>query len=261
MGFIIIIAIVVFVIAAVAISSAAEQNKRLDAKIAKVKLNEALESLPDFTVTKKIVGINNTYIFAVDENNKKIAIIRSSSLKTVIPFNQIYGVEISEDNTILQQKSSLRTIGGAVIGGAVAGGAGAVVGGLSGDVKQDKKVSKVRVIIKLRDINHPTYFINCFHCETMTIEKTPVKPSSSNGLIYKRGLAHAQQIADTISAIIDMTDREQKVTSQTNPQPQKTTGSVADELTKLAELKDKGILTEEEFLEQKKALLGECRPF
>ena len=33
-------------------------------------------------------------------------------------------------------------------------------------------------------------------------------------------------------------------------------GSVADELSKLAELKSKGILTEEEFTAQKKVLLG-----
>lgn len=204
------ICIVIFIIAFgfIAISIGKSNVKKL--KEAGERLDKALEALPDFKSTKKITGINYEYLFAVDENSKKIAIVRSLLVKKIIPFNQIYGVEISEDNTIIQQKSSLRTIGGAMIGGAIAGGAGAIVGGLSGDVTQNKKVSKVKVVIKLRDINQPTYIINCFNCETMTVDKSPVKPSSSQWAIYKRGLGHAQQIADTISAIIDITDRENK---------------------------------------------------
>lgn len=246
----------IFIIAVIVIGAILQvrYNEKKE-KEAGEKNNNTLVSLPNFIPTKKIVGVKNSYVFCVDENNKKIAIIRLST-KVIIPFDQIISVEVNEDNTLLQQKSSLRTLGGAVVGGVVAGGAGAVVGGLSGDTKQNKKVSKVQVKIKVRDINKPSYLINCFDCKTMTTEGNPIKPSSLEGYLYKQGLMDANHIADTISAIIDMTDKEEKGISQTNPQQQKTTGSVADELTKLAELKDKGILTEEEFSEQKKALLG-----
>lgn len=216
--------------------------------------SNALKSLPDFVVTKKIDGINNKYVFAVDENNKKIVVIQFPS-QIVISFNQIISVEVLEDNTLLQQKSSLRTLGGAVIGGAVAGGAGAIVGGLSGDTQQNKKVSQVQVKIKLRDINNPSYTIDCFNCKTMTVQGKPIKPSSMEGALYKKGLRDAHCIADTISAIIDVTDKEVK-SSEGIKQQNKANGSIADELTKLAELKERGILTEEEFLQQKDALLG-----
>lgn len=212
-------------------------------------------SLPDFKATKIIKGVKDTYIFGVDENSKKIAFIKKY-YKEVVPFDQIISVEILEDNTILQQKSSLRTIGGAVVGGAIAGGAGAIVGGLSGDTKQNKKVSKVQVKIKLRDINHPSFTIDCFDCKTMTVGEAPIKPTSTEGHLYKQGLNDAQRIADTVSAIIDITDRGVKNIAQSTTQPAKAIGSVADELSKLADLKSKGILTDEEFAAQKKALLN-----
>ena len=199
-------------------------------------------------------AVKNSYIFAVDQNRKKIAYIKKY-YKEVVPFEQIISVEILEDNAILHQKSSLRTIGGAVVGNVVAGGAGMIVGGLSGGTKQNKTVSRVQVKVKLRNINHPSFTIDCFNCKTMTIEGKPIKPDSMQGSLYKQGLNDAQRIADTISVIIDATDREQKNTLHIT-QKKTLTGSVADELSKLADLKAKGILTDEDFNTQKQALLG-----
>lgn len=248
--FIIFVFVISFIIAIIQMSTKSKELKQQGEENL-----QKFNSLPDFKATKKIKGVKDTYIFGIDENRKKIAFVKKH-YKEVVPFDQIISVEILEDNTILQQKSSLRTIGGAVVGGAIAGGAGAIVGGLSGDTKQNKKVSKVQVKIKLRDINHPSFTIDCFDCVTMTVKEEPIKPTSSEGHIYKQGLNDAQRIADTVSAIIDITDRGAKSIAQPTPQPAKAIGSVADELSKLADLKSKGILTDEEFAAQKKALLN-----
>ena len=246
--------IIIFVLAFIAGKMQADAKSKELKKQGEENLQK-FNSLPDFNATKRIKGVNDTYIFGVDENRKKIAFVKKFH-KEIVPFDQIISVEILEDNTILQQKSSLRTIGGAVVGGAIAGGAGAIVGGLSGDSKQNKKVSKVQIKIKLRDINHPSFTINCFDSKTMTVGGKPIKPSGIEGHLYKQGLKDAQRIADTISAIIDITDKNTKSITQTPPQSAKVIGSVADELSKLADLKSKGILTDEEFAAQKKALLG-----
>ena len=68
----------------------------------------------------------------------------------------------------------------------------------------------------------------------------------------KEGMEHARQIADLVSVIIDDVDRQEKQNVSTPT----VCGSVAEELSKLAELKEKGILTDDEFKEQKKKLLG-----
>ncbi len=249
--FVIILIIVVAFIVGIAQANAKSEELKQQGK----KNEETFNSLTGFNATKTFKGVKDTYLFGVDENNKKIAFVKKY-YKEIVPFEQIISVEILEDNTILQQKSSLRTIGGAVVGGAIAGGAGAIVGGLSGDTKQNKKVSKVQVKIKLRDINHPSFTIDCFNCKTMTAAGEPIKPSSMEGYLYKQGLNDAQRIADTISAIIDITDKASKNVANSTPQQAKPAGSVADELSKLADLKAKGILTDEEFDAQKKVLLS-----
>lgn len=63
-------------------------------------------------------------------------------------------------------------------------------------------------------------------------------------------------IKDIFAIIIDMVDKkvaQQKIAPVMQPV---SSTSVADELTKLAKLKDAGILSEEEFNAQKAKLLG-----
>lgn len=222
------------------------------------ELRQKLQAIDNLTITKKITGIDNTYVLAVDQENQNV-IFLTENTKKIFPFNQLICVEVIEDNTVISQKSSLRTIGGAVVGGVIAGGAGAIVGGLSGDSQQNKKVSKVQVKLKLRDIKNPSFTIDCFDCKTMILGGEPVKPNSGmDGNIYKKGLQDALTIVDTLGVIIDANDRITKDEHMSHSLSSNThqTNSVADELTKLLELKEKGILTETEFNNQKQLLLN-----
>ena len=65
-----------------------------------------------------------------------------------------------------------------------------------------------------------------------------------------RSQESTQSIVDHVSVIIDLVDKENGV------QKRKSTSSIADELEKLYALKEKGILTEEEFQKQKDKLLS-----
>jgi hypothetical protein len=109
-----------------------------------------------------------------------------------------------EDNTIFSKKSTMRTIGGAVVGGVFGGEAGAIVGGLSGGSSEHKKVSSVQVAILLRDIHNPRIVIDCFNSPVMTGSKETKVSSSTGDLYYKQGLEQANQIKDIISVIINM---------------------------------------------------------
>lgn len=255
------ILIIVFIVLAIikAVSDNNERNKKIENR--GQSFNQKLHKQENFNTTNKIIGVENTYVLAIDQS-KRMIMFMTEQIKKTFSFNQLLSVEVLEDNIMLLQKSSLRTIGGAVVGGAIAGGAGAIVGGLSGDSKQNKKVSKVQVKIKLRDINNPSFTIDCFDCKTMTLEGKPIKPTSlSDGEKYKQGLKDAQLIADTLSVIIDDVDRAEKKSHNTSTPPNNiSTNSIANELEKLAELKEKGILTEEEFRTQKQLLLNGSKP-
>lgn len=217
-------------------------------------LKDKMKSFPDFHASVTISGVRNMYLFSVDNVNKKIMLLDKLT-NTIVPFDKIINVELMEDNTILSSKSLLRTVGGTVVGGALAGGAGAIVGGLSRSQKQEKKVSKVQVKIRLRDISKSSLTITCFDSETMTTGgKSSIKTTSMEGYIYKQGFEHAKKICDIISVIIDEVNHnaQDKKTDIINENP----SSAIEQIEKLVELKDKGALTDEEFNKMKSSILS-----
>lgn len=247
MGYFIVILLVVFVI--IGITKAKDDEKRKKERGEEMK--KRISSMPDFTPSTKIVGVDNLYTFMVDNTRKKICYINSIG-KRIIPFDKILKVELIENGTTISSKSTIRTVGGSLIGGAIAGGAGAVVGGLSGNSKNIKKISSVQVKITIREINDPSFIIDAFNAQTMTIEGKPIKPDSLEGYKYKQGLTHANRIVDILRVVIDEVDNHSNITANNIQQ----NTSIADELKKLADLKRDGILTQEEFDIQKAKLLN-----
>ena len=243
------IIIIIIIIICVVIYNQQVKNKRIEDEIRGIMLESRINDVSDFTPTQKVIGYNNLYTFAIDEINRKVAYFDEKQ-ETFIPYEEIISVDLIEDNTTVSSKSTMRTFGGAIIGGALGGGAGAVVGGLSGDAEMKKKISSIQVRLRIRDISMPTLIIKCFDCKTMT-SGSDIGTDGISGLIYNKCIQHANQIVDLISVIIDDVDRKQKHSTISN-----TSSSVADELTKLADLKAKGILSEEEFSLQKSKLLN-----
>ena len=198
------------------------------------------------SVTIKSYG---AYTFILDDFFKVLTIVSSLSSHTVLNYKDIIDVTYEEDGTTLYTKSASRTVGGALVGGALLGGAGAIVGGLSGNSKQNKVVKSMFIKILVRNTTTPTVSLNINY----TGETYQTKNASSK-TIYDARVRSANQIKDLLSVVID----EGKNISQVPMQPKANQGigSVADELVKLAKLKEQGLLTEEEFNAQKAKLLS-----
>ena len=230
----VVIAIIVLI---VAVSLFMKEQDRSENKRGE-ELDETAASLDGFTPTATVNGYSNYYKFMVDETNKSICYI-SGKVKMIIPFSKILGVSLIENGTTVSSKSTTRTIGGGLIGGALAGTAGAIVGGLSGNSKQ-------KIIIK--DIKNPNLTFDAFSAKMVSNFLNEIDTTDAfYGKIYKQCLAQANRIVDMVSVIIDEVDKHET--------PAHTELSIADELKKLADLKKEGILTENEFQAQKKALL------
>lgn len=214
------------------------EDKKLERK---ASLDKKIKVLPNRDNLKIVFGKSYQYAFVLDNVGKVIHYMDEKHAQK-IPFYKILSVELLEDNNVVSSKSTTRTVGGALLGGALAGGAGMVVGGLSGNTTQKKDVLKVTVKIRIRDYSIPSLSITCF-------DKT-----GSTGT-YEEEIKNAQEIVDYVSIIIDEVDRKEK---RLQSAIQKTSGksSVADELAKLASLKQQGILTDEEFRIQKVKLLS-----
>ena len=208
--------------------------------------------------------------FVVDENNKKIVFINANinniRVKTIF-FNEIQGIDISEDGTSVFNKSTSSVVGRALVGGLLFGGVGAVVGGVTGKSKEKKTLNSYKVTIQLSDINNPTHEI-----EFVT---DPIESGTTVGdEMMKQIKACANKLKSVLTAIIkaneiqlNLQQAKAQVIMQAEMQQkvleskgiaaleEKKNTSIADELLKLSELHKNGGLTNEEYEALKKRLL------
>ena len=198
------------------------------------KLDNALAKYPDFVPDERYEGVCREFLLAFDKKNENVLYIDTKTWESIVfPFSDIVDVELSRaDGSTTSYRSDGRTIGGALVGGAIGGAAGAVVGGLSGDVNHS---SAVRIVVRILLRNQPisSLVVVCFNGYT-------------SGLGYGKGVSLAEQINDTITVILDGMKKDA---------PQN--ASMADEIEKLFNLKERGILSEEEFQSKKQQLLSQ----
>ncbi|MCQ2233721.1 MAG: SHOCT domain-containing protein [Paludibacteraceae bacterium] len=249
-GLLIIVMIVSVVMFFISESKKPEERKN--------KFEMWLKTIPGFNPSQIMWGYGNYYMFAIDKIHKKIAYSILEKKPSLSPddklekkdylfnFEDVISVEKIHNGSIVLQKSTTRTIGGAIIGGVLGGGIGSVIGGLSGSATKKEMHSSLKVKVLLRNNEKQSVEIDCFNSELMCIgNKTEV---DDDDFIYQTCLKQTNEIADLFCVIIDSIDKEQVNNSQVN--------SIADELTKLLELKNKGILSETEFEIQKTKLLS-----
>ena len=191
-------------------------------------------------------------MFIMDDFFKVFVIVGEKSHE-IFNYADIIEVSYEENGNQLYTKSAGRTVGGAIVGGVLMGGAGAVVGGLSGASKQNKEVKSIDIKILLRSTSRTSCVLHF-----KDIDRVLKTKEDSDRKLYETYTKNANQAKDLLSVIIDNAKQKQVGVNVAQPLAQQVPSSlsVADELTKLAKLKEDGILTEEEFIAQKKLLLG-----
>ena len=221
---------------------------------------------------KTSVYAYNNHFFAVDDLNKQVLYVHADNLIEMfskkIAYIDILGIDISENGNSIFQKSTKSAVGRALVGGALLGGVGAIIGGVTGKTKEKKIIDSYKITIQVNDTTNPTLEI-----ELMEI---PTELDDFGTSLLQEARTFANQVKSALLAIIKANDielnlaqaqaaallnakaQQQMLESRENQiLVQGTTYSVADELKKLADLHKAGILTDEEFEEQKKKLLNQ----
>lgn len=214
----------------------------------KQTMSSSLKGLDNFSTSRQLMGVDGNTGIAIDSSKGKVCLITrrgDSTHHKVIDYTDLVSVEILEDGSSVTKTSRISQLGGVVVGGLVLGGAGAVIGGLSGKKVTNDKVERLSLKIVVNNISNPIHEV--------LLQNTP---SQKGGLINKQAANEARQWASVIEVLIKRADHEHNA----SPPPlteaaHKSTISVADELKKLAELHQTGILTEDEFQQQKSRLL------
>ncbi len=215
----------------------------------KTTINDYLLGIKDFCATQQLIGVDDNSALAIDEQKDEFYLINKSQekfLSRVILYKDLLSVEIFEDGETISSTVRSSQIGGALIGGIALGGIGAVIGGLSGKTKSSDKVEKIILRLVVNDTKNPlheVYFLNF---------ATGIKKKDSR---YQEAMQKARHWNSLIEVLIKRADMEDKENSANNV-VQISQSSIADEIKKLAELRDAGILSDAEFQQQKEKLLG-----
>lgn len=201
----------------------------------KKAMEDHLARIDDFSATQKVMGGDGNTGLAIDEQRKKVCLIdnrqQTVSLR-VVSYKDLLSSEIFEDGATVTKTVRSSQIGGALIGGLALGGVGAIIGGLSGKTKTSGKVKKFALRLTVNDTKNPLHDVNFLYQGTQ-----------------------ARHWHGLVEVLIKRADTEDK-TNITNSTPQIQPASIADEIKKLAELRDSGVLSVDEFQQQKARLLG-----
>lgn len=197
-----------------------------------------LESLQKATVssaTQYVYENQNDMVFirfVVDEKHSRIVVCKGKST-IQIPFSEVIGCD-----TLIDSKPT-GTIGRAIVGGMIAGDAGAIIGAATAQ----NAIMSFQIVIYRENITEPTLSINLINTKTRT-----------DSVDYEAATRFASSVSSSIKAIISKTRNQ--IQSERSNANKNNASSVADELLKYKTLLDEGLLTREEFEEQKKKLLN-----
>lgn len=209
--------------------------------------------LENFTVTQSLANPESRTGILLDEQRKEICLWRYANSNVDqrqnirLYYKDILSIEILEDDVSITKTNRISQVGGALLGGILLGGVGAVIGGLSGKKETSKsKVKNLELKIIINDTFKPVF----------TISLLPDKSDgvSTEDVVYKNAKKKAYHWHAVFEAIIKQADAEEQQAEKSNTFEN---GSVSDELKKLAELKESGILTDDEFLQQKQKVLNQ----
>jgi len=191
------------------------------------------KSLPDFwgDIEKNENAYKYTY--------KTTYNIRSS--------RDIISAELFEDGNAVTRSSRSNQIGRMAIGGLILGGVGVLIGGLSSERKSTNKVNIISLRITINSLEAPLHDIDFLKTET-----------TKGGVYYNSVMQKARYWQGLLDVLIRRADEEDRLVHgkvlQESLQSTKH-NSITDELIKLSDLKNKGVLSEDEFNHQKQKLL------
>lgn len=238
MGYLIfgLIAFVFIMILMIADSKNKAEQKAKDVQSMSLKIDKD----NGFKTFKKIVSRNSTFILSFNEDDKKLLISKKDAIDT-INYEDIIGVELIQDNIITSSKSTSNIVGRAIVGGVLLGGVGALIGGVTGKDKQKESASYIGLNIHTKNNTIEL----CVFDSLNEFASKKIKKGQLLWSEYEAGRKQAKEIERLLRVIVD------KNTPIKTPQ-----SSTADELSKLGTLLKDGLLTQEEFEQEKAKILN-----
>lgn len=209
-------------------------------------MDAQLDNIENFSASQKFIGMDGKTGIAIDEQRNKICLINHLNKKIhtcFLEYKDLLAAEIFEDGITVTKTVRSSQMGSALIGGLALGGVGALIGGLSGKKESVGKVKKIDLRLTVNITSRPLHDISFLDDDT-----------KKDGIHYRQVMQqvrHWHGLMEVLIKRVDLEDKDANKEIMKKPLGM----SVADEIKKLAELRDSGVLSNEEFHEQKMKLL------
>lgn len=192
-------------------------------------------------------------LFYMDADSKKWYMKYDGSdmireMSFIFDFKELVNYELLEDGV----SSYSGGLGRAAVGALTFGAAGAIVGGITGKKTQKTVCNKLQLKISTKNNDRPIIFLSLIASSAKT-----------NSFSYKNAMLQAQQILSYLDIINSINSSELiEQVPQINEVPvikelsESSYKSLSDEVLKLKDLLDQGIITEDEFKAMKAKLVS-----
>lgn len=240
---------VVVVVIIFAISSGADQAKEklaiMEASNQKIEASKKDLVSAGFQIEKEAREPSGNFYLAIDPKNKRwVLVIPNLPHPYVYKFKELISYELVDDGETTYSSNT----GKALVGGLLFGAAGAVVGA----------ASKKKVKTTCKDM-HINLNINVIKSPMQVLQIINDAEISRDSDLYKQNLAFAKNVMAMLAYIkenAEPSEPEKPHPEQKQLESQQRMGDIYAEIEKLHTLKEKGIITDEEFQKKKRSLLG-----
>jgi hypothetical protein len=199
-----------------------------------------IESMGGFEMTRLHKG--PSVLLAIDSTSNQIAFATARDSKTTfVAASKIMSVSIYEDERSITHAHRGRQIGAAVVGNALAGSTGAIIGGLGAKAKSTDMVKRVTLRIEIDNPSKPLLDIDFLKSQTLR-----------GGYVHEQTSKEARTWSSLVTAIMRKTEG---AVHDGAVAPSQLTDGKLEKLSKLGQLRDSGVLTSEEFDQEKARIL------
>ncbi|MEJ1113274.1 SHOCT domain-containing protein [Paenarthrobacter sp. CCNWLY172] len=193
--------------------------------------------------TKKRWHADSLLAIALDPASNQLAYAEGPDYSAkFVDGRKIMSVTVYEDQRSITHANRGRQIGAAYVGHKVAGQAGAIIGGLGARQHSEDVVRRVTLRIELEDSTKPVIDIDFL---------TAAAPRGS--VYHERANQEARTWSSLITAMMRATEAGKEIEPSVSDGPGE---SRLEQLTKLGQLRDSGVLTQAEFDQEKARILG-----
>jgi hypothetical protein len=201
-----------------------------------------------FTASQQFMSADAKTGIGIDHAGRTVCLTVAGASPRIVRFRDLLEVEILEDDQSVTKTQRTSQAARALVGGLLLGPVGLLAGALTGKKVTEQKVRRIDVKLLVNNPAKPVHLIN-FLDQQPAIEKTNWQ--------YKNGRQQADHWYGALLACIKQADADDAAAPipVSAPSQVASSRSVADELEKLADLRARGILTEDEFAEQKSFVL------